>query len=168
MLKLDSYLYNHRENIIKELEESGFSILDDLVPLYDMITQLNRSSNLSKQARLRIKWFDYYKRYNNVSRTCRYYGISRKTFYKWINRYDSHNFLTLEDRDKAPIKRRQRDISILQEQRIISLRKKYIRYGKQKLAVIYKQSYKEPISSWKVQKTIEKYKIYYNPKKQLE
>jgi transposase-like protein len=24
----------------------------------------------------------------NVAKTCRYYGISRQTFYKWRNRYD--------------------------------------------------------------------------------
>jgi ActR/RegA family two-component response regulator len=26
----------------------------------------------------------------NVSQTCRYFGISRKTFYKWKARYDEH------------------------------------------------------------------------------
>ena len=26
----------------------------------------------------------------NVARTCRHFGISRKTFYKWKRRYDEH------------------------------------------------------------------------------
>jgi len=165
MLKLDSYLCNHREKIIKELEKSGFSILDDLVPLYDMISQLNRTANLSKEAKLRIQWMDYYRKTNNISLTCRYFGISRKTFHKWLNRYDPNNLVSLEDQDKAPIRRRQREINPIQEQRIVALRKKYIRYGKEKLSYIYQQTYNEPISCWKIQKTIEKYKIYYNPSK---
>lgn len=165
MLKLASYLCNHREEITQELDKSGFQILDDLVPLYDMINQLRKNANLSKEAKLRIKWFDYYKECQNAALTCRYFGISRKTFYKWLKRYEPNNLASLEDQDKAPIRRRQREISPLQEQRIITLRKQYIRYGKEKLAIIYQQAHNEPISSWKVQKTIEKYKIYYHPQK---
>ena len=26
----------------------------------------------------------------NVAATCRYYGISRPTFYKWLHRYEEH------------------------------------------------------------------------------
>jgi transposase-like protein len=26
----------------------------------------------------------------NVARTCRYYGISRQCFYKWLHRYEEH------------------------------------------------------------------------------
>jgi len=37
---------------------------------------------LSKQARLRLKWIIYYYKHGkNASLTSRYYGISRKTFY---------------------------------------------------------------------------------------
>lgn len=165
MLKLSSYLCNHREDIIRELEKSGFQILDDLVPLYDMINQLNGTANLSKEARLKLKWMDYYRQTPNISLACRYFGISRKTFYKWLARYDPNNLASLEDQDKTPIKKRQREINPVQEQRIISLRKQYIRYGKEKLSLIYQQTYQEPISCWKIQKTIEKYKLYYHPKK---
>jgi len=47
--------------------------------------------------------------------------------------------------------------------RIVSLRKQHIRYGKEKLTRIYEQIYLEKISAWKIQKTIEKYRLYYNP-----
>jgi len=69
----------------------------------------------------------------------------------------------LEDKSKAPHHVRQRQTTLLQETRIIDLRKKYIRYGKIKLAKLYKQEYGEYISSWHVQKVIEKYKLYANP-----
>ena len=38
----------------------------------------------------------------NVARTCRYVGISRKTYYKWKRRYDEHGETGLCDRPRAP------------------------------------------------------------------
>jgi len=58
----------------------GFHIINDLVPLYQMVDNF-KYSNLSKQAKLRLQWMDYYQKRKNVSLTCRRHGISRKTFY---------------------------------------------------------------------------------------
>ena len=38
----------------------------------------------------------------NVSRTCRYYGISRATFYKWLRRYEDQGEQGLRDRSSRP------------------------------------------------------------------
>jgi transposase len=38
----------------------------------------------------------------NVARTCRHFGISRKTFYKWKQRYDEHGAAGLADRPRTP------------------------------------------------------------------
>jgi len=38
----------------------------------------------------------------NVARTCRYFGISRKTYYKWKRRYDEHREAGLCDRPRVP------------------------------------------------------------------
>lgn len=37
-----------------------------------------------------------------VSRTCRYFGISRHTFYKWRRRYETHGEAGLYDRARGP------------------------------------------------------------------
>lgn len=37
-----------------------------------------------------------------VSQLCREYGISRKTAYKWLGRYDGEHLATLQDRSRAP------------------------------------------------------------------
>jgi len=122
--------------------------------------------NLSQEAKLRLKWMDYYRNHSdNASLTCRYFGISRKTFYKWLKRYDKFRLATLESQDRAPKRRRQKEITRLQIVRIIQLRKQYIRYGKEKLAYLYGQRYQEKISAWKIQKVIEKHKLYYHPQK---
>ncbi|MFF5085573.1 IS481 family transposase [Actinoplanes sp. NPDC000266] len=38
----------------------------------------------------------------NVARTCRYYGISRPTYYKWLRRYQDEGLVGLRDRSSAP------------------------------------------------------------------
>jgi transposase InsO family protein len=40
----------------------------------------------------------------SVSRTCRHFGISRKTFYKWKGRYGAHGAAGLCDRPRAPLR----------------------------------------------------------------
>ena len=40
----------------------------------------------------------------NVAKTCRHYGISRKTFYKWLARYKAHGEAGLCDRPRRPHK----------------------------------------------------------------
>jgi transposase-like protein len=38
----------------------------------------------------------------NVARTCRHFGISRKTFYKWRQRRSQHGDAGLADRARTP------------------------------------------------------------------
>jgi len=119
---------------------------------------------LSPEGKRRQKWFEYYSSHGrNASLTCRHFGIPRKTFYKWLQRYDLLGEEGLLDRNKAPINRRNRTIDPQIEQRIIDLRKKYIRYGKEKLAVIYKREYGKKISSWQIQRTIRDKDLYWLP-----
>ena len=164
MVDNEGVVYYDRATINK-IYGQGFHFTNDLFPLYHMINYFKKYANLSKQARLRLKWMDYHRKCGNASLTCRYFGISRKTFYKWQKRYDPNNLHTLDDCDRAPIKRRQREVTPEQKLRVIRLRKKYIRYGKIKLSKIYLREYGELISSWKIQKVIEQHHLYYNPRK---
>jgi transposase len=38
----------------------------------------------------------------NVAMTCRYFGISRQTYYFWYRRYEEHGIEGLRDRSKRP------------------------------------------------------------------
>lgn len=139
-----------------------------LLDEYERWRQVARILKISKDARLRLEWIIYYYEGYDATQTARHHGISRKTFYKWLGQFDRDNLYSLyklEDKSTAPKQVRQREITSIQEQRIIKLRKKYIRYGKMKLAKIYEATYQEKISSWKVQKVIESYQLYYNPVK---
>ena len=123
---------------------------------------------LSPGALARLEWLIYYetKSEGNVSLVCRHFGIrSRKTFYKWRHRFDEKDLRSLEEQSRAPINKRQTEIDSLKEQRIIALRRQHPRWGKEKLEVVYSRAYQEKASSWHIQKTIEKYKLYYHPKR---
>lgn len=123
--------------------------------------------NLSKEAKTRLEWFIYYesKANYNASLTARHFGIAPKTFYKWKNLFDGKDLTTLESRSRAPHHVRQREITAVEEMRIIDLRRQYMYWGKMKLAKVYERKYGTSISSWKVQRVIETFKLYPNPKR---
>lgn len=125
---------------------------------------------LSKEAKTRLEWLIYYETTakKNTSLTCRHFGITPKTFYKWKNLFDEKNMRSLETRSRAPKHVREKQITPLEEERVVIIRKAHIRWGKVKLARYYRNTYNETISSWKIQYTIKKYKLYYNPKKNAQ
>jgi len=119
---------------------------------------------LSLEARRRLEWMIWYETHGrNARATSRYFGIAPKTFYKWRTVFREDRLSTLEDRSRAPKNRRTRTLTPLQESRIVALRRRYLRYGKVKLAQRYQEEYQEAVSSWKVQKVIEKHRLYYHP-----
>lgn len=126
---------------------------------------LASTPELSPSARKRLKWMDYYRKCNNVLQTCRYFGIAPKTFYLWKKRYNPYRLESLEERSRRPKNTRHWQVSRVQEFRVLALRRRHIRYGKEKLKRLYETEYREPISSWKIQRVIEKHGLYYSPVK---
>ncbi len=71
------------------------------------VSRLARLQELSRKARRRLKWFDYYNSHaHNARLTCRYFGISPQTFYRWKRRYNPHR---LESRMPFPVRAMQVD-----------------------------------------------------------
>ena len=96
--------------------------------------------DLSQEARLRLKWFDWYRNHGeNASLTCRHFGIARQTFYRWKKRYDPKHLYTLEDRSSVPHKRRHRMWTTAQVLAVQRLRESYPWCGKDKLKVFLKR-----------------------------
>lgn len=131
-------------------------------------TFLAQLPNLSKEAKQRLKWMDYYRRCGNATQVCRYFGIARQTFYEWKRRYNPHHLESLEEKSRRPKRTRQWQVSQSEEFRILSLRRRHLRYGKEKLKILYEREYKEQVSSWKIQRVIEKHQLYYHPSKTLK
>ena len=98
------------------------------------------AAELSREAQKRLQWFDHYQAHGrNAALTCRYFGISRQTFYRWKRRYDPQVLGTLEGRSHRPRRRRHSTWTPGQAERVRRLREQYPRWGKDKLAVLLRR-----------------------------
>jgi len=90
---------------------------------------------LSREARRRLKWMDYYEENRRNARlTCRHFDISPQTFYRWWRRYNPHNLATLEERSRRPHRTRQPTWSNDLALAVQELRERFPVWGKDKLA----------------------------------
>lgn len=102
------------------------------------------TGDISREALQRLRWMDYYGKHDgNASLTCRHFGISRQTFYRWKRRYDPKNLKILESRSRRPEHLRQPTFSPELIEAVLKLREEYPRWGKDKLVVLlHKRGYK--------------------------
>jgi len=93
--------------------------------------------DVSQKAWLHLHWFDYDRSHErNAARTCRYFKISRQTFYRWRGQFDPHDPRSLEDLSHRPQRRRQRTWTAPLVERVLGLRRQYPRWGKDMLGVL--------------------------------
>lgn len=93
--------------------------------------------DLSAEAKKRLKWFDWHRDHGqNVSLTCRHFGIARETFYRWQRRYDPFDLNSLADRSSRPHSVRRRTWTTAEVLAVQRLRESFSRWGKAKLAVL--------------------------------
>jgi putative transposase len=96
-----------------------------------------RGVELSRTARRRLKWMDYYESHgHNAALTCRHFDISRQTFYRWQRRYDPHDLRSLEDRPRRPLRVRQPTASPELVEAVLKVREETPGWGKDKLVVL--------------------------------
>jgi transposase InsO family protein len=136
---------------------------------HDRWRKIAELQHLSRAARGRLEWIIFWE--NNrkdVSLTARHFGISRKSFYKWSNRFEKDFLKGLEEESRTPHRRRKREYTPLQYERVVHLRQERLRYGKLKLLELYRRRHAEDtsISAWKVQCIIHAAGLYYEPVKQ--
>jgi len=149
------YYFKRKPTILKNRYERWRGVADEL--------------GLSTPERLRIEWMVFYYTVAGESATftAQHFGISRKTFHKWFKRFkdSKYDVQSLADRSRAPHRKRHWEVTLIQEERIRYLRKKYPHYGKMKLQVLYKKEYSEGISTWKIERVVRRYRLYHNQRK---
>lgn len=113
-------------------------------PRWDELPEARQLASLGKRlsraAQSRLQWMlFYYFNGRNGRRTCRHFGISPQSFYRWKRRFDRHELTTLEGRSHRPRRVRQPTWTAELGERVLSLRKQYPRWGKDKLAVLLRR-----------------------------
>jgi len=105
------------------------------------VNQLRKvGAELSRVARQRLKWFDYYYSHGRNARlTCRHFDISPQTFYRWKRRYKSKDLTSLEDGSHRPKHVRQPIYSVALVEAVLKVREEYPRWGKDKLEVLLEE-----------------------------
>jgi transposase InsO family protein len=107
-----------------------------LIPGSEYIRDLVRRGTISPEAAKKLRWMDHWNRHRNARLTCRYFGISPKTFYRWWNRFDPYDLTTLEEVSRRPRHVRQPQTPAAVVEAILELRNQYPRWGKKKLVVL--------------------------------
>src|SRR3972149_2700042 len=111
-----------------------------ITPVLRGVLRLKLPPELSREASKRLKWFDYYERCGHNARlTCRHFGISPQTFYRWKKRYDPRHLESLEDRSHRPRQVRQPTYTQEEVKAVLKMREQYPRWGKDKLAVLLRR-----------------------------
>lgn len=92
----------------------------------------------------------------NVSKTCRYYGISRQAYYKWYRRYEADGLAGLRDGSSRPhVSPRATSVEVVGK--IVYLRQTY-HFGPHKI-VMYLKRYHEielsPSGVWRILKRLD-------------
>jgi putative transposase len=107
-------------------------IISALAP--GVITLGKRIADITHDANKRLKWFDYYESHDkNARESCRHFGISPDTFYRWKKKYRSGDLRTLEERPHRPKRLRQPTWTIEAMKAVQKLREQYPCWGKAKL-----------------------------------
>lgn len=87
----------------------------------------------------------------SLAELCRQYGVSRKTGYKWLERYGTEGIDGLKDRSRAPV-HRPNEVSEAIQAAVIGQRGKHPRWGPKKIRAVLER--KDPGQRWPAESTI--------------
>src|SRR3972149_10744404 len=96
-----------------------------------------RALELSREAKQRLRmmqWHDEHGR--NAALTCRHFGISRDTFYRWLRRFEAYGPGGLENGSQRPKNVRRPTWTKELENAVLELRRLTPGWGKDKLVVL--------------------------------
>lgn len=120
-----------------------------IIPRKRYISRVSQAM-ITAGAKQRLAWMDYYLKVRNARLTCRHFGITPDTFYRWKRRYKPKNLKSLESdsRIKRPRKLRLPETPVKTVELIQSLREKFPRWGKEKISrLIWKQGINVSVST---------------------
>jgi transposase InsO family protein len=128
------------------------------------LANLKTPVQLSKEAKQRLKWVDYYHAHDSNARlTCRHFGIHHRTFYRYHDRFQKLGLKGLENLSKRPTNLRQPTTPLSQVDLVRKLRRTNPEYSKYKLAVILARDHSVTLSASTVGRIIKRYNLFFAP-----
>lgn len=130
--------------------------------------ELEKITFLSKEARKRLEWMDFYLGHGKNARlACRHFGISPDTFYRWKRRFNPKDLKSLEDdlKTRRPHHLREMTTPVEYLRRVIAIRKEDPEKSKYE---IQEQLRREGIlmGTTVIQKIIQRHPYLFNPQHQ--
>jgi len=120
--------------------EMGARLIVKQSASWSWIHQPSEEHALTAAARARLRIVQWHEAHGqNVSLTCRHFGISRPTFYRWQTRSHQAGLRGLADRSHRPHQVRHPTWTRGELQAVLALRQIYPRWGKAKLQVLLSQ-----------------------------
>lgn len=128
------------------------------------LNNIRKTVTLSKEARLRLSWIDYYHQHmNDAALTCRHYGIAKSCFHKWLNRFTAQGIAGLETVSTRPTHMRQSHVPLAVIDTVRTLRKANPEYSKYKLSIILHRDYGYHLSASTIGRIITRYNLFFSP-----
>lgn len=144
------------------MKHTGTQIRRDVI--VPGLSSIKPTVSLSKPAKQRLKWVDYYHSHGRNARlTCRHFGIAHRTFYRYYNRFKQQGLAGLEARSQRPKHVRRPTTPRPVIEAVKQLRKTNPEYSKYKLAVILKRDYGYSLSVSTVGRIITRYNLFFSP-----
>lgn len=125
------------------------TIYGSKVPGMASIARLgNIADKLTDNAKHKLKIIDWHKKHDeNISKTARHFGYTRKTIREWLKAFNDSGPLGLNEKDKTPNNLRYPETDPEIELIIVKTRKKHPAWSKYKIARILKRDYGIVISA---------------------
>ena len=118
------------------------------------------SDSLSKEAKVRLRWIDHYRRHGNARLTCRHFDISPTTFYRWLGRFLERGLRGLESLSRAPNRKRVSRLPWQAVDLICSIRAEHPAWSKHKIAVVLSRDHGTTISASTVGRILKRKGLY--------
>lgn len=115
---------------------------------------------LSRDAQKRLRWVDHYIRRGNARLTCRYYGISPTTFHKWYRRFLEEGLPGLENRSRAPLRRRRPTVTREQASLVVLIRRENPSWSKYKISHVLRRDHRVGLSASTVGRILKRKGLY--------
>ncbi len=117
---------------------------------------------LSEGAVQRLRWFSFALEHDdNVSLTCRHFGIARSTYLRWSSRFNAHDIASLEEESRRPKHVRAPETAPHVVALIRQIREKQPLLGKDVIAAILLREYGVKVSASTVGRTIARHGFFF-------